>query len=104
VHQNKFTNLNTTVPTDQLKMIAFFEQCQATDKVAGILKKIAKDKQPEERKTAQLPVARSRESSYHQQYIVTIIEATDATAMINDPTIVIETIGATIALNATTRT
>jgi hypothetical protein len=66
VHQNKFANLNKTVPTDPLKMIIFFEQCQATDKVAGILEKITKDKQPKERKTAQLPVARSRESSYRQ--------------------------------------
>ncbi len=45
-HQNKFANLNKMVPTDPLKMIAFFEQCQATNKVAGILEKIAKDKQP----------------------------------------------------------
>jgi hypothetical protein len=66
VHQNKFADLNKTVPTNPLKMIAFFKQCQATNKVAGILKKIAMDKQPKERKTAQLPVARSRESSYHQ--------------------------------------
>jgi hypothetical protein len=65
-HQNKFANLNKTVPTDPIKMIAFFKQCQATEKAAGVLKKIAKDKQPKERKTAQLPVARSRESSYHQ--------------------------------------
>ncbi len=65
-HQNKFADLNKTGPTDPLKMIAFFKQCQATDKMAGILEKIAKDKQPKERKTAQLPVARSRESSYHQ--------------------------------------
>jgi hypothetical protein len=36
--------LNKTVPADPLRMIAFFEQCQATDKAAGILKKIAKDK------------------------------------------------------------
>jgi hypothetical protein len=43
VHQNKFANLNKTVPTNPLKMIAFFEQCQATNKVAGILEKIAKD-------------------------------------------------------------
>jgi hypothetical protein len=45
-HQNKFTN--KTVPTNLLKMIAFFEQCQATNKAAGILKKIAKKdkKQP----------------------------------------------------------
>jgi hypothetical protein len=64
--QNKFADLNKTVPTDLLKMIAFFEQCQATNKAAGILKKIAKDKQPKDMKTAQLPVARSCESSYHQ--------------------------------------
>jgi hypothetical protein len=31
------------------KMIAFFEQCQATGKAAGVLEKIAKDKkQPKE--------------------------------------------------------
>ena len=40
-HQNKFANLNKMAPTDPLKMIAFFEQCQATDKVAGVLEKIA---------------------------------------------------------------
>jgi hypothetical protein len=43
-HQNKFANLNKMVPTDPLKMIAFFEQCQPTDKAAGVLEKIAKDK------------------------------------------------------------
>jgi hypothetical protein len=43
-HQNKFANLNKTVPVNPLRMIAFFEQCQVTNKAAGILKKIAKDK------------------------------------------------------------
>jgi hypothetical protein len=66
VHQNKFANLNKMVPTDLLKMITFFEQCQMTDKVAGDLKKIAKDKQPKEKKTAHVPTTRSHESSYHQ--------------------------------------
>jgi hypothetical protein len=66
VHQNKFANLNKTVPTNPLKIIAFLEQCQATNKVAGIFEKIAKDEQSKERKTAQLPVARSHESSYRQ--------------------------------------
>jgi hypothetical protein len=65
-YQNKFANLNKTVPPNLLKMIAFFEQCQATDKAAGILEKIAKEKQTKERKTAWLPVACSHESSYHQ--------------------------------------
>jgi hypothetical protein len=32
-HQNKFVDLNKMVPTNPLKMIAFFEQCQATNKV-----------------------------------------------------------------------
>jgi hypothetical protein len=66
-HQNKFADLNKTLPIDPLKMIAFFEQCQATNKAAGVLEKIAKDKkQPKERKTAHLPAARSHESSYRQ--------------------------------------
>jgi hypothetical protein len=67
VHQNKFANLNKMVPADPLRMIAFFKQCQATGKAAGILDKIVKDKkQPKEKKTAHLPTARSCESSYRQ--------------------------------------
>ncbi len=67
VHQNKFANLNKTVPADSLRMIASFEQFQATDKAAGILKKIAKDKkQPKEKHMAHVLTARSRESSYKQ--------------------------------------
>jgi hypothetical protein len=58
--------LNKMVPTDPLKMIAFFEQCQATNKAADVLEKITKDKQPKEKKTAHVPTARSHESSYHQ--------------------------------------
>ncbi len=53
-HQIKFTDLNKKLPTDLLKMITLFEQCQATNKAAGVLKKIAKDKkQPKEKKMAQ---------------------------------------------------
>jgi hypothetical protein len=48
-------------------MIAFFEQCQVTNKAAGILDEIAKDeKQLKEKKTAHLPTVCSHESSYHQ--------------------------------------
>jgi hypothetical protein len=55
------------VPSNPLRMIAFFEQCQATDKAAGILDYIAKDKkQPREKKTAHVPTVHSHESSYHQ--------------------------------------
>jgi hypothetical protein len=65
VHQNKFANLNKTVPADPLRMIAFFKQCQATNKAAGILEKIAKEKkQAKEKSTAHVPTAHSRESSY----------------------------------------
>jgi hypothetical protein len=63
-HQNKFADLNKMVPADPLRMIAFFEQCQATDKAAGILKKIARDKkQPKEKSMAHVPTARSHESA-----------------------------------------
>jgi hypothetical protein len=66
-HQNKFADLNKIVPTNLLRMIAFFEQCQETNKAAGVLKKIAKEKkQPKERKMAHLPAAHSRELSYQQ--------------------------------------
>jgi hypothetical protein len=68
-HQDKFANLNKTVPADPLRMIAFFKQCQATNKAAGILEKIAKDKkQPKKKSTAHVPTARSRESSYNKQH------------------------------------
>ncbi len=43
-HQNKFPDFNKTVPSNPLRMIASFEQCQATDKAAGILDKTTKDK------------------------------------------------------------
>jgi hypothetical protein len=66
-HQFKFANLNKMVPTDPLKLIAFFEQCQVTDKAAGVLEKITKDKkQPREKKMAHLPAVRSHKSSYQQ--------------------------------------
>jgi hypothetical protein len=66
-HLNKFMDLNKTVPTDPIKLIAFFEQCQATNKSYGILEKIAKDKkQPKDKKTVHLPAMRSRELSYRQ--------------------------------------
>jgi hypothetical protein len=66
-HQNKFADLNKMVPANLLRMIAFFEQYQATSKAAGVLDKIAKDKkEPKEKKMAHLPTACSRESSYRQ--------------------------------------
>jgi hypothetical protein len=69
VHQNKFTDMNKTVPTNPLKMIAFFGQCQATNQAAGVLEKIAKDKtQPKEKKMAHFLAARSHELSYHQHH------------------------------------
>jgi hypothetical protein len=42
VHQFKFVDLNKMVPTDLLKLIAFFNQHQATDKAVGVHEKIAK--------------------------------------------------------------
>jgi hypothetical protein len=52
-----FADTNKTVPTDLLKLIAFFEQCQASNKAAGILEKIPKDKkQPKERRWLIFPL------------------------------------------------
>ncbi len=66
-HQNKFADLNKMVPANPLRMIAFFKQCQATNKATGVLEKIAKDKkQPKEKSTAHVPTTRSCESSYKQ--------------------------------------
>jgi hypothetical protein len=66
-HQNKFADLNKMVSTEPLKLIAIFEQCQATNKSSGILEKIANNKkQPKEKKTAHLPAVRSCELSYWQ--------------------------------------
>jgi hypothetical protein len=66
-HQFKFTGLNKIVPTDLLKLIAFFEQCQMANKAAGILEKIAKDKkQLKEKKRTHLPAVRSCKLSYQQ--------------------------------------
>jgi hypothetical protein len=36
-HQNKFADLNKMVSANPLRMIAFFKQCQATIKAAGVL-------------------------------------------------------------------
>jgi hypothetical protein len=67
VHQNKFANLNKTVPANPLRMIAFFKQCQVTNKAAGVLENIVGNKkQPKEKSTAHILTARSRESSYKQ--------------------------------------
>ncbi len=107
-HWNKFANLNKTVPVNQLRIIAFFEQCQATDKAAGILEKIAKDKkQPKERvRLMFLPhiAVNQATSSTVATNITTTIEATDMIVTIADVTIVIKTIDAMIVVNAMTRT
>jgi hypothetical protein len=108
VHQNKFANLNKTVPSDPLRMIAFFKQCQATDKAAGVLDKIAKDKkQPKEKRRLMfLPRVAVNWATVSIAVVttVTIIEATNAIATITDLTTIIERTNATIALDVTTRT
>jgi hypothetical protein len=96
------------VPTDPLKLIAFFEHCQATKKVAGVLEKIAKDKSSQKkRKRLIIPpqvVVKQATSSIVATNIATIIKATNAIAMIANLTVVIETVNATIILVAKIRT
>jgi hypothetical protein len=102
-HQNKFADLNKMVPTNLLRMIVFFEQHQATNKAAGILKIAKYKKQPKERKTAHLPAARSHESSYHYHHSHKCcnypIKVTKAIATITDLTIVIERINTMIVVD-----
>jgi hypothetical protein len=49
-HQLKFGDTNKKVPMDQLKLIAFFEKCQAVNEVAGILEKITKNKSSQKKR------------------------------------------------------
>jgi hypothetical protein len=39
-HQFKFLDLNKAQPTDPLKLIAFFKQCQATNKALTFLRRL----------------------------------------------------------------
>jgi hypothetical protein len=96
VHQSKVADLNKMVPTDLLKLIDFFEQCQATNKAAGILKKIAKDKkQPKEKKTAH---------AASSPQVWRLPSKQPMLAIIANLTIIIEMINAMIDLAAMTRT
>ncbi len=96
------------VPTDTLKLIAFFEQCQATDKAAGILKKSPRTRSSQKRRNRLifLPCIAVNQAtgSIVVTNIMTTIKATDAIATIADPTIVLKKIDASIILNTTTRT
>jgi hypothetical protein len=101
-HQFKFADLNKTVPTDPLKLIAFFEQCQATNKVAGILNKIAKDKKQQRKRLIFLPriAVNQATSIIVTKIIATIIKASNTIAMIANLSIIIKTINAMIVLVA----
>jgi hypothetical protein len=106
-HQNKFADLNKMVPTDPLRMIAFFEQCQVTNMAAGVLEKITKDKkQPKERKMAHLPAAHSGDRA---TIIIAVtstavtIKVTDTIVMITNLTIIIKRINAMIMVDTTTK-
>jgi hypothetical protein len=106
-HQKKFANLNKMVPANPLRMIAFFEQCQATNKAAVILEKIAKDKKRQRKRVRlmfQLHVAVNRATSNTiATNIATTIEATEVIATIANLTIIIKTINAMIVVDTTTR-
>jgi hypothetical protein len=94
VHQFKFADTNRTLPTNSLKLMVFFKQCQVANKAAGVLERIAKDKkQPQEKKMGPLPTATA-----------TIIKATDAVTTTNNPTIIIEMIDDRIVLVTKIRT
>jgi hypothetical protein len=105
-HQFKFTEKNKTVSTDPLWLIAFFKQCQTADKAAGILDMIKEKKQPKEKKIAHLPIAGSHNSSYWQHCCknCNYHQSNHRNHNINDMTVAIEMINATITLIVKTRT
>jgi hypothetical protein len=46
VHQFMFMETNKTVPMDSLWLMAFFEQCQTANKVAGVLDNLKENSSP----------------------------------------------------------
>jgi hypothetical protein len=103
-HRFKFAELNKTVPTNLLKLIAFFEQCQATNKVAGILEKIASSQKKRKRLIFPPRIAVNQTTSrIVATSIATIIKATNAIATTAGLTIGIKMINTTIALVTTVR-
>jgi hypothetical protein len=88
-HQNKFANLNKMVPTDPLKMIAFFEQCQATNIAAGVpnkMPRISSQRKGKRLKFLSHVAVNQATVNITVIYIATTIEATNMTAMSNNPT------------------
>jgi hypothetical protein len=96
------------VTTDLLWLISYFEQCQAANKAAGILEKIAKDKKQQKKRKRWLIFPSCAALNQATGSIVTIsgtiIKATNAMAMTNNATIIIKAINATNILVAMTRT
>jgi hypothetical protein len=106
-HQNKFANLNKTVPTDPLKMMPSSSSVRQPTRRLAFSRRLPRTSSQRKGKRLRflLHVAVNQATiNIAVVSITTIIEATDAAAMIDDPTIIIKTIGATIALNVTTRT
>jgi hypothetical protein len=107
-HQFKFADLNKMVPTDPLKLIVFSSSVKQPTRQLAFLRRLPRTRSSKkEKKTAHLPAAHSRKlasNSIVATSISTTIEATNPIITIANLTIVIETIDATIVLNATTRT
>jgi hypothetical protein len=106
-HQFKFVEMNKIVTMDPLRLIAFFEQYQATDKAAGVLEKITKEKNSQKRRTQLIFLSHTAVNQATGSIVTisaTIIKAADAIEMTNNPTIVIKTINTTIILVAIART
>jgi hypothetical protein len=98
--------MNKTVPMDLLWLIAFFEQCQAADKVPASLRRSRRKNSKKRRRRLIFPLLAAVIQAIGSivTRIPTIIEAINAIAMTNDMTIVTEIINATIILIAKTRT
>jgi hypothetical protein len=89
-HQNKFADLNKMVPTDLLKMIVSLSSVRQPAKWLAFLRR--------------LPRTSSQRKGKWLSFLLHVAVNRATINMIDYPTIAIETIGAMIALNATTRT
>jgi hypothetical protein len=107
-HQFKFKDLNKTVPTDPLKLIAFFEQFQATVRRLVFQRRLPRTRSSQKRRKPliSLPCVAINQatSSIVATNIATTIEATIAIVTIADLIVFIETTVATIILDVITRT
>ncbi len=107
MHQNKFADLNKTVPTEHSRWLSSLSSVRQPIRRLAFLRRLPRTSSQRKGKWLSFLLHMAVNQATISIAVVNIantIKATNATAMINNPTIVIKTISTTIALDATTRT